>query len=153
MRLAAATAAWAALLLSACAAPKPSYPPPPFAAEPAPAPKKPNFELVVSETVPTPEQDGLSFTRLVADGADRGQTPVGRKSETRTLSVELPAGNLPIRLEQWVLNGADWKRLDDPLQPRERFVRIEPGTVARLRLHFAEGEASNSLTLERVPAQ
>ena len=138
--------------LAGCAAPKPTYPPPPFAAAPAPEPKRPNFELTVTESVPSPDEDGLSFTRVIVDGVDKGQTPVGRKSQERTFSLQLSTGNMPVRLEQWALLGADWQRLDDSRQPRERFVRIEPGTVAKLKLHFAEREASHSLSVTRQSA-
>jgi hypothetical protein len=46
----------------------------------------------------------------------------------------------------------EWARVDDALQPRERFVRIEDGTIARLELRFTDGEASNTLTLSRQAA-
>jgi hypothetical protein len=144
-----------AALLAACAAPRqaaaprPSAPARRAAAEP-PEVKDPNFILAVSETVPNPDDDGISFTKVFVDGKEAGKTSVGRKAEERTLKLKLPAGNQPVRLEQWVLPGVgEWTRLDDALQPRERFVRIEDGTVARLELRFADGEASNTLTVTR----
>ncbi|OYV99560.1 MAG: hypothetical protein B7X11_05315, partial [Acidobacteria bacterium 37-65-4] len=70
--------------------------------------------------------DGISFTKVFADGKEVGKTAVGRKSEDRTLKLKLPPGNFLIRLEQWGLPPVgEWTRLDDSLQPRERFVRIE----------------------------
>lgn len=121
--------------------------------EEPPEVKDPNFILVVSETVPNPDDDGISYTKVFVDGKEAGKTGVGRKADERTLKLKLPIGNQPVRLEHWVLPGVgEWTRLDDALQPRERFVRVEEGTIARLELRFAEGEASNTLTLSRVPA-
>ncbi|MFI5346442.1 MAG: hypothetical protein ACHQ51_08715 [Elusimicrobiota bacterium] len=120
---------------------------------PAPEPpevKDPNFILVVSESVPNPDDDGISFTKVFVDGKEAGKTAIGRKVDERTLKLKLPVGNQPIRLEHWTLPGVgEWTRLDDALQPRERFVRIEEGTVARLELRFSSEEASNTLTLSR----
>jgi hypothetical protein len=152
----------ALILLGACAAPPPRKSvapgPPPVAPVPAavsapaqPAEvKDPNFILVVSETVPNPDEDGISFTKVFVDGQEVGRTAVGRKSEERTLKLKLPVGNQPLHLEQWVLPGVgEWTRVDDALQPRERFVRIEDGSIARLELRFTDGEASNQLILSR----
>ena len=149
------------ILLVACAAPRKNLRPP---GPPAPLPvpvarraprepadvKDPNFILSVSENTPNPADDGISFTKVFVDGKEVGRTAVGRKSEQRALKLKLPGGNQPVRLEQWVLpNVGEWTRVDDPLQPRERFVRVEDGTVVRLDLRFSDGEASNTLTLSR----
>lgn len=121
--------------------------------EEPPEVKDPDFILVVSETVPNPDDDGIAYTKVFVDGQEAGKTGVGRKADERTLKLKLAPGNRLIRLEHWVLPGVgEWTRLDDGLQPRERFVRIEEGSIARLELRFAEGEASNTLTLSRVPA-
>lgn len=120
---------------------------------PPPEVKDPNFILVVSETVPNPDDDGISYTKVFVDGKEAGHTAVGRKAEERTLKLKLPVGNQPVRLEHWVLPGVgEWTRLDDSLQPRERFVRVEDGTIARVTLRFSDGEASNTVTLAREPA-
>lgn len=112
-----------------------------------------NFLLVVSEAVPDPSEDGVSYTKIFVDGREAGATEVGPKSQEHTLKLKLPPGNLPIRLEQWVLPPAgEWTRLGDEFQPRERFVRIEDGSVVRLELRFAENEGSNTLSLSRAPA-
>jgi hypothetical protein len=152
----------ALILFGACAAPQKSSP---TAPSPLPVPaarrapqeppdvKDPNFILVVSESVPNPDDDGISFTKVFVDGKEAGKTAVGRKSEERTLRLKLPPGNMPMRLEHWVLPGVgEWTRIDDSLQPRERFVRVEDGSVVRLELRFAENEASNTLTLSRESA-
>lgn len=115
--------------------------------------KDPNLILVVTESVPDPADDGVSFTKVFVDGQEAGKTGVGRKSEERALKLKLPDGNQPLRLEHWVLPPVgEWTRLEDARQPRERFVRIEAGTVVRLSLRFAEGEVSNTLTLSRENA-
>ncbi len=133
--------------LGACATPRQDV-----AASPAAA--NPNFILVVSESVPNPGDDGLSFTKVFVDGKEVGRTGVGRKSEDRTLQLKLPAGNEPVRLEHWILTGVGaWARLDDALQPRERFVRIGDGAIVRLDVRFSGGGATNSLTLSREPAE
>jgi hypothetical protein len=153
----------AAALACACASPRAGAPVP-REAPAAPRPtrplfppatevKDPNFVLVVSEVVPDQNDESVSFTKAIVDGREVGRTEVGRKSEERTLKLKLPLGNQPIRLEQWVLpDVGDWVRLDDGRQPRERFVRIEDGTIARLELRFSEGESSNTLSLSREPA-
>jgi hypothetical protein len=151
----------ALILLAACAAPRKNAAP--GAAAPVPlarrAPseppevKDPNFILVVTESVPNPDDDGISFTKVFVDGKEAGKTAVGRKSEERTLKLKLPVGNQPLRLEQWVLPAVgEWSRVDDAFQPRERFVRVEDGTIVRLELHFSDGEAANTLALSREAA-
>jgi hypothetical protein len=151
----------ALLVFGACAAPqKSSQAPSPLPVPPArrapqepPDVKDPNFILVVTESVPNPDDDGISFTKVFIDGKEAGKTAVGRKSEARTLRLKLPPGNVPMRLEQWVLPGVgEWTRVEDALQPRERFVRVEDGSVVRLELRFSESEASNTLTLSRENA-
>ncbi len=115
--------------------------------------KDPNFILVVSESVPNPDDDGVSYTKVFVDGKEVGNTAVGKKSDDRTLKLKLPVGNAPVRLEQWVLPSVgEWTKIDDALQPRERFVRVENGTIVRLELRFADGEASNTLSLSRESA-
>jgi hypothetical protein len=151
----------ALILLGACATPRKTggpalAPPVPSnrrAPQEPPEVKDPNFILVVAESVPNPDDDGISFTKVFIDGKEAGKTAVGRKSEDRTLKLKLPVGNQPLRLEHWVLPGVgEWTRVDDALQPRERFVRVEDGTIARLELRFSDGEASNTLTLSRQAA-
>lgn len=143
----------AVLLAAACVGPRGpvvSVAPAPPVRHGPPEVKDPNLILVVSESVPNPDDDGVSFTKVFVDGKEAGQTAVGRKSEERTLRLKLPLGNEPVRLEHWVLPGVgEWTRLDDSLQPRERFVRIEAGSVARLELRFSDGEGANTLTVTR----
>jgi hypothetical protein len=153
----------ALVLLAACGAPRKTasgpaaVPPVPRALrapqEPAEV-KDPNFLLVVDESVPNPDDDGVSYTKIFVDGKETGKTSVGRKSEERTLKLKLPPGNVLVKLEQWILPPVgEWARLDDALQPRERFVRVEDGSIVRLELRFADGEASNTLTLSRQAAK
>jgi len=147
------------LLAGACAAPragaKAHYGPKPsrplFAAVPEVA--DPNLILVVSEAVPDPSDAGVSFTKVFVDEREIGRTEVARRSEEHVLKLKLPLGNQPIRLEQWLLPPVgEWAPLDGDRQPRVRFVRVEDGTIARLELHFSEGESSNTLRLSREPS-
>jgi hypothetical protein len=147
------------LLAGACAAPragsKANYGPKPARPLFGPAVEvaDPNLILVVSEAVPDPGDEGVSFTKVFIDDREVGRTEVARRSEEHELKLKLPAGNQPIRLEHWILPAVgEWTRLDDGRQPRVRFVRVEDGTIARLELHFSEGEASNTLRLSREPA-
>jgi hypothetical protein len=148
------------ILPAACAVSRrpsvPSVPVPVSVRRAVPEPpevKDPNFILIVSESVPNPDDDGISYTKVFVDGKEAGKTAVGRKADERTLKLKLPVGNQPIRLEHWTLPGmGEWTRLDDALQPRERFVRIEEGTIARLELRYSGEEASNTLTLSRENA-
>jgi hypothetical protein len=117
---------------------------------PIPEVKDPNFILIVSEVVPNPDDEGISYTKVIVDGKEVGKTVIGRRSQERTLKLKLPTGNQPIRLEHWILPGiGEWTHLDDALQPRERFVRIEEGTIARLELRFSAGASANTITLSR----
>jgi hypothetical protein len=148
----------AVLVVSGCAGPRStaiSGPTPArWKAEPPPPEvKDPNFILVVSEAVPNVDKDGVSFTKVFVDGRELGKTAVAPRSEARTLKLKLPPGNQPVRLEQWILPGVgEWERAPDSAQPRERFVRIEEGSVARVELRFAEGEAAHSLSVSREAA-
>ncbi|MEK7389271.1 MAG: hypothetical protein AAB036_06205 [Elusimicrobiota bacterium] len=150
--------AWAAALaaLSACSAsrmgdgpPGASPPPPQEVAEV----KDPNFELLVLETVPNADDDGVSFTKIFVDGQEIGKTPVGPRSQEKRARLKLPAGNVPMRLEHWLLPAAgEWTRLGDARQPRERFVRIENGVMNQLTLRFgADGAPSLQMSRAAFP--
>lgn len=157
-----ATLLVALLLAAACAAPRkttsgPAAVPPVAPERRAPAEpaevKDPNFILLVDESVPNPDDDGVSYTKIFIDGKEAGKTAVGRKSEERTLKLKLPPGNVLIRLEQWILPSVgEWTLLDEAHQPRERFVRVENGSIVRLELRFSEAEGTNTLTLSRQAA-
>ena len=58
-----------------------------------------------------------------------------------------------MRLEHWFLPPiGEWTRLPDALQPRERFVRIEGGTIARLTLRYGpDGAPSLALSRDAAP--
>ena len=141
----------AALIASACAGPrqaefpKPLPPPPPVAVVEV---KDPNFELVVVEAVPNAADEGVSFTKIFVDGKESGKTAVGPRSQEKHARMKLAAGNQPVRLEHWFLPPiGEWTRLPDALQPRERFVRVEDGTIARLTLRYApDGAPTLQLT-------
>ena len=115
--------------------------------------KDPNFEAVVVETVPNAEDEGVSFTKIFIDGKEAGKTTVGPRSQERRVRLKLPAGNQPVRLEHWFLPPiGEWTLLPGALQPRERFVRIDDASIARLTLRYgADGAASLQLTRENAP--
>ncbi|MDE2491778.1 MAG: hypothetical protein KGM24_13110 [Elusimicrobia bacterium] len=150
LALAAACAAPRTSVVSvAPVAPAPAPPPPP----PPPAVVNPNFILTVSELVPTPEDDGVSYTQVFVDGVDAGHTPIGPKSQTRTLPLKLPAGNRLIRLEQWNLPPVgEWTPIPAADQPRRRFVRVEDGKIALVDLRFSLDEDSYTLGIAHEDA-
>jgi hypothetical protein len=145
------------LIAAGCAAPprqakfpEPLPPPPPVAVVEV---KDPNFEAVVVEAVPNADDEGVSFTKIFVDGKETGKTAVGPRSQEKHVRLKLPAGNQPVRLEHWFLPPVgEWTRLPDALQPRERFVRIEDATIARLTLRYApNGAPSLALSREAAP--
>lgn len=146
----------AVLIAAACAGPrlaefpKPLPPPPPVVVVEV---KDPNFELVVVEAVPNADDEGVSFTKIFVDGKEAGKTPVGPRSQERRVRLKLEKGNQPLRLEHWYLPPVgEWTRLDDLRQPRERFVRVDDASIARLTLRYGtDGAPALQLTREAVP--
>lgn len=145
----------AAVLAAACGGPRQAgsperpAPPPPGAVMEV---KDPNFEAVVIETVPNADDEGVTFTKIFIDGKEEGQTTVGSRSQEKRVRLKLPEGNRPVRLEHWLLPPiGEWTRLPDSQQPRERFVRIEDGTIAQVTLRYGPG-GSPSLAISREPA-
>ena len=144
------------LLATACSAPpkraefpQPLPPPPPVVVVEV---KDPDFELVVIETVPNAEDEGVSFTKVFVDGKEAGKTPVGPRSQEKRVRLKLPAGNQPVRLEHWFLPPVgEWTLLETDRQPRERFVRVEETAIARLTLRYG-ADGAPALTLTREPA-
>lgn len=141
-------------LFVSCGAPRRAeFPPPPLPPVAVVEVKNPNFELVVVEAVPNAGDDGVSLTQVFVDGTEAGRTPVGPRSQEKRVQLKLPAGNQPVRLEHWLLSPVgDWTRLPDAQQPRERFVRVEDGTLARLILRYAvDGAPSLQLSRDAAP--
>lgn len=129
--------------------PKPAPPPPLVAVV---AVKDPNFEAVIAETVPNVDDEGVSFTKIFVDGNEAGKTGVGPRSQEKHVRLKLPTGNQPIRLEHWLLPPVgEWTILPESRQPRERFVRIEDGTIARLTVRYGP-DGLPSIALSREPA-
>jgi hypothetical protein len=146
---------FAALIAAACSGPRraevpqPLPPPPPIAVLEV---EDPNFEAIVVEAVPNAGDEGVSFTKIFVDGKEAGKTSVGPRSQEKRVRLKLPVGNQPVRLEHWFLPPVgEWTLLPEALQPRERFVRIEVGTIARLSLRY-DPTGRPSLALSREPA-
>lgn len=145
---------FAALIAAACASPRQAEIPKPL---PPPAVmvlevKDPNFEVVVVEAVPNADDEGVSFTMIFVDGKEAGKTAVGPRSQEKHARLKVPTGNQPVRLEHWFLPPVgEWTLLPEAQQPRERFVRVEDGTIARLTLRY-DPAGRPSLTLSREPA-
>jgi len=144
----------AALLGAACVGPRQAEFPEPLPPSPVADSevKNPNFEAVVIETVPNAEDEGVTFTKVFIDGKEAGATAVGPRSREKRVRLKLPAGNRPVRLEQWFLPPiGEWTLLPDERQPRERFVRIEDGTIAQVTLRYgADGAPSLALSRESI---
>lgn len=140
------------LITAACVGPRQAEPPKPPPLVATVEAKDPNFEVIVIEAVPNADDEGVSFTKVFVDGKEAGKTGVGPRSQEKHARLKLAAGNQPIRLEHWFLPPiGEWTRLSEPLQPRERFVRIEDGTIARLALRYGP-DGAPSLTLNREAA-
>jgi len=143
----------AVLIAAACVGPRraefPKPAPPPVAVVEV---EDPNFEAVVIEAVPNIDDEGVSFTKIFVDGVEAGKTAVGPRSQEKHARLKLPPGNLLVRLEHWLLPPiGEWTRLPDALQARERFVRIEGGTIARLTLRYGPGGPPTT-SISREPA-
>jgi|CXWL01.1.fsa_nt_gi hypothetical protein len=144
------------LIVAACSGsrraefPKPLPPPPLVAMVEV---KDPNFEVIVIETVPNADDEGVSFTKVFVDGKESGKTAVGPRSQEKHARLKLSAGNQPVRLEHWFLPFiGEWTPMPEALQPRERFVRIEEGTIARLTLRYGPGGPPTlSISREAAP--
>lgn len=136
------------LLLSACARPRPSVPqPPPLSPG---APQEANFVVKIDEIVEKAEEEGSSYANVFVDGAQAGQTSMGPKSREKRWEGALPVGNRLVRIEYWVLPGlADWARLPDQYQPRERFVRVEPGKRTIMAVRFHDKARRHSVNVSR----
>lgn len=144
------------MLLSDCGGPRlakfPEPPPPPPLVSIVEV-KDPNFEAVIIEAVPNADDEGVSFTKIFVDGKEAGKTTVGPRSQERRVRLKLPAGNQPVRLEHWFLPSiGEWTVYPESRQARERFVRIEDATIARLTLRYgADGAPSLSLSRDAAP--
>ena len=143
------------LIFGACAGPqrpvstKLPPPPPPAAVVDV---QGANFEALIRESVPNVDEEGISMTIVFIDGKEAGKTAVGPRSQDKRVRLKLPAGNLPIRLEQWYLPPiGEWTRLPNERQPRERFVRVEEGAMVRLTLKYG-AEGMPTLLLSRGSA-
>lgn len=145
------------LIAAACGGPRlaefPKPPPPPPLVSVVEV-KDPNFEAVIIEAVPNADDEGVTFTKIFINGKEAVHTAVGPRSQEKRARLKLPAGNHPVRLEHWFLPPiGEWTRLPDARQPRERFVRVVEGTIARLTLRYgADGAPSLRFARQAAPS-
>jgi hypothetical protein len=118
---------------------------------PAP-PARHDLQVVVFEVVENAEQEGSAYAKVFVDGQPAGETPQGPRSQQKAWSGPANPGNHLIKVEYWTLQGPEnWVRLDDDRQPRERFVRVEPGARSRVTVKFFDRARQNALSVSKEP--
>lgn len=136
-----------AALWAGCAAPRPRP-----AAQIPPAAAGANFELSSYEVVGTPEEDTLEYVQVFLDGRLQGRTEVAAKSRPKLWLGRISEGNHPMRFEVWdSTGGASGVRRPEDLQPRERFIRVEPGFKTSAVLRFSEQGRRSLLSITYEP--
>lgn len=130
-----------AAFLTACARPRPGVP--------APAPSA-NFELVLREVVATAEEDTPVYAEVFVDGRPAGRTQEGPRSREKLWRAELEEGNRLLRFEVWD-STEPARRWPDEMQPRERFIRVEPGMTTKVDLKFYDRGRQYDLVVGRRP--
>ena len=109
-----------------------------------------NFEFKAYEVVETVSEDTREFVVVFIGGQEKGRTGIEAKSKFKDWRAELPVGNYPMRFEVWdSTDGVLGVRRPDDLQPRERFVRIEPGQKTSAVLKFYDKGRQNFLYITR----
>ncbi len=114
----------------------------------------PNLEVVVFEVVDSAEEDGVSFTAVSVDGVPSGKTTAGPRSSEKIWSARVAPGNHLLRMEHWSVGPeGEATRLNDDLQPRERFVRVDAATKSRVSLRVSDQgrRQEQTLTREKLP--
>jgi len=144
----------AAALFFACAAPRPepAAPPAPVADE-QPQPSPANFALEAYEVVESPEDDtpGFFAVYLGTETEPQGRTEIAPKSRRKRWLGALPEGNHLMRFEVYdSTDGVSGLRRPGEAQPRERFIRVEPGknTSVVLKLYDRGRQSLFSVTRE-----
>ena len=144
-----------AAALAACAAPPPQAPagPAPAAAQTPPAAGPVNFELSAYEVVESAEADTLEYVQVYRAGQLLGRTETAAKSRPKLWRGELPEGNWPMRFEVWdSSDGVSGLRRPDEAQPRERFMRVEPGQRLGVVLKLFDQGRQYLYAITREPA-
>ena len=109
-----------------------------------------NFEFGAYEVVETASEDIREFVVVFIGGQEKGRTEMAPKSKLKSWQAELSAGNYPMRFEVWdSTDGVSGARRPDDLQPRERFIRIEPGKKTSVVLKFYDKSRQNFLYITR----
>ena len=109
-----------------------------------------NFEFSAYEIVETPSEDIQEYVTVFINGQEKGSTEIDLKSRLKFWRTELSPGNYPMHFEVWdSTNGITGVRRADDFQPRERFVRVEPGQKTSVVLKFYDKGRQNFLYITR----
>ncbi|MBI3553452.1 MAG: hypothetical protein HY077_13230 [Elusimicrobia bacterium] len=112
-----------------------------------------NVLLLVAEAVGGPEEDLGSYTKVFVDNQPVGQTQMAPRSAQKRWGARLAPGNHLFRFEKWNLPMVgDWAALDAQWQPPERFIRMDEGTRAVVRLKFFDSGRGHNLQIAREPS-
>jgi N-acetylneuraminic acid mutarotase len=126
-------------------------PPPPLDAAQSPdAPKHPDLEILTYEVTGANTEESYCYAKIYADGKLLGQTETAQRSRPKRWLGTLPAGNHPLRIELWDrLSTEESARRPEDQQPRERFVRVEPGTNTKVELKLSDSGRRYSYIVTR----
>lgn len=138
---ASALAAASFFLLAGCMSRRPLY---------VSGPAQANFELIVREVVATPEEDEPVYAEVFVDGLPAGRAGPGPRSKEKIWRSNLEEGNRLLRFELWHSSAvpAAWPA---DYQPRERFIRVEPGFKTKVDLKFYDRSRQYDLDISREP--
>jgi hypothetical protein len=109
-----------------------------------------NFELILREVVGTPEEDSPVYAEVFVDGKPAGRTEPGLRSQEKRWEARLEEGNRLMRFE--IRSSSETAgRWPEDLQPRERFIRVEPGLKTKADLKFYDRGRQYDLQVLREP--
>lgn len=109
-----------------------------------------NFELTLREVVAAPEEDTMVYAEVFIDAQPAGKIGPGRRSEEKRWEARLEEGNRLMRFEIWDSTQTA-SRWPEELQPRERFIRVEPGLKTKADLKFYDRGRQHDLQILREP--
>ncbi|MFA6319011.1 MAG: hypothetical protein WC943_16495 [Elusimicrobiota bacterium] len=138
-----------AALLASCSRQQVVRPPAPV---PPQAVVAANFEVTAVEVVESAEADAVGFVKVYVDNELAGQTQAGPRSSERKWQGSLAPGNRLLRFEAWTAGPlGEPEPMPEEFQPRERFVRVEEGSLTKVLLRFTDGGRKSVLQVGREP--